>query len=333
MAQEIGKIGIIGAGAWGSALAVLSAQADHDTLLWAHEAELAEAINKTHENKPYLPDIALPPAIRATAKLEDMGDRDMVLMVTPAQYLGGVLARLAPHLGADVPVVLCAKGIENDSLRFMSQLAADHIAAARIAVLSGPSFAIDVAAGQPTAVTLAADSHALAQKCAEALSVPHFRAYPSTDMLGAEIGGAVKNVLAIACGIVQGKNFGQSARAALTARGFAEMTRLGAALGAKPQSFGGLAGLGDLILTCSSPTSRNFSLGVALGEGQAAEDILRQRNTVSEGASSAAALRKLASQHGIDMPICFAVADILAGNTDVDAAIMQLLTRPVISEG
>ncbi len=333
MAQEIRQIGIIGAGAWGTALAVLSAQAKRDTLLWAHEPELAEAINQAHENKPYLPDIALPPTIRATAALEDMRDRDMVLMVTPAQYLGGVLARLAPHLGADVPVVLCAKGIENEGLRFMSQVAGDYMDTERVAVLSGPSFAIDVAAAKPTAVTLAAHSQALAQRLAESLSLPHFRAYPSTDILGAEIGGAVKNVLAIACGIVQGKNFGQSARAALTARGFAEMTRLGAALGAKPQTLTGLSGLGDLILTCSSPTSRNFSLGVALGEGQAAEDILRQRNTVSEGASSAAALRKLAQQNNIDMPICFAVADILAGNTDVDAAIMQLLTRPVISEG
>lgn len=334
--SAIRKIGVIGAGAWGTALASVSASVSmgekRDTLIWALEKNVADEINTAHKNQTYLADIALPKTIRATTALADMSDRDAILMVAPAQHLGAVLADLVPHLPPTVPVVLCAKGVERGSLRFMSEVAADHLSPERIAVLSGPSFAADVARGLPTAITLAANDAALATRLITALSLPNFRAYPSTDIIGVEIGGAIKNVLAIACGIVQGKKLGDSARAALTARGFVEMTRLGVALGANPQTLAGLSGLGDLILTCSSVHSRNFSLGVALGEGQQAADILGARTSVSEGALSAQALRKLAENHQVKMPICLAVADILDGTIEVDTAIMQLLARPVTSE-
>ena len=331
--KQIQRIGIVGAGAWGTALACVAARADLDTKIWARETEVVESINHTHENKIFLPDVALPENILATPHLADMADRDAILMVAPAQHLGVVLAELEPHLKADTAIALCAKGVERDSLRFMSEVAADHLAPNRIAVLSGPSFAIDVAKGLPTAITLASHDPQFGERLAAALSQPTFRAYPSDDVIGAEIGGAIKNVLAIACGIVQGKKLGDSARAALTARGFAEMTRLGDALGARRETLAGLSGLGDLILTCSSPTSRNFSLGIALGEGQKAEDILAARNSVSEGALSAQAVQKLSQKHDVDMPICLAIADIIDGRLDVDAAIVQLLARPVITEG
>ena len=240
---------------------------------------------------------------------------------------------MTPYLLPECGIALCAKGVERGSLRFMSEVAADHLAADRIAVLSGPSFASDVALGLPTAITLASNDAGFGERLAAALSQPGFRAYPSNDVIGAEIGGAVKNILAIACGIVQGKGLGDSARAALTARGFAEMTRLGDALGAKRETLAGLSGLGDLILTCSSTTSRNFSLGVALGEGQKVNDILDARNSVSEGALSAQAVKALAKQHGLDMPISLAIADIIDDALGVDEAIVQLLARPVTGEG
>lgn len=331
--NKISKIGVIGAGAWGTALASVSARAERDTLIWALEKDVVDSINDTHENTTYLAGTKLPNTIRATSALSDMADRDAILMVAPAQHLGTILADLVPHLQADVPVVLCAKGVERVSLRFMSEVAAQHLSSEHIAVLSGPSFAAEVAIGLPTAITLAAADDEMAQKLIDALSLPNFRIYPSIDILGVEIGGAIKNVLAIACGIVEGKSLGASARAALTARGFAEMKHLGTALGANPQTFAGLSGLGDLILTCSSTASRNFSLGVALGEGKTANDLLKSRNSVSEGALSAQAVYKLAIKHGVDMPICLAVAGVLDGTIGVDEAIMQLLARPVTSEG
>ena len=331
--NEITKIGIVGGGAWGTALATIVARAGCDGLLWAREEDVVASINNTHENTLFLPGIKLPPQITATTSLQDMADRQAILMVVPAQHLGSVLADLTPHLLPEAGIALCAKGVERDSLRFMSEVASDHLAEHRIAVLSGPSFASDVAIGLPTAITLASHDAEFGERLASALSQPSFRAYPSHDVIGAEIGGAVKNILAIACGIVQGKGLGDSARAALTARGFAEMTRLGDALGAKRETLAGLSGLGDLILTCSSTTSRNFSLGVALGEGQKMDDILGARNSVSEGALSAQAVKALAKQHNLDMPISLAIAEIIDGTLNVDEAIVQLLARPVTGEG
>ena len=328
--------GVIGGGAWGTALAsVLARRGDtpQPVTLWAREAETVEAINHHHENRPFLADIRLPENIIATSDLTALANCNIILMVAPAQFARPIIAELAPLLSPDTSLVLCAKGVERGSLKFMSQMAEEYVPAAQIAVLSGPSFAADVARGMPTAVTLACADAARGQALCQAIGSAGFRPYLSGDIIGTEIGGAIKNVLAIACGIVMGKGLGESARAATTARGFVEMQRLGIAMGAQAETLAGLSGLGDLILTCASLTSRNFSLGHALGEGQKAEDILGQRASVSEGAMSAEAVRLLAEKHGVDMPICLAVDNILAGRESVDTAIENLLARPFTAEG
>ncbi|MBL6761195.1 MAG: NAD(P)-dependent glycerol-3-phosphate dehydrogenase [PS1 clade bacterium] len=325
------SIAVLGAGAWGTALACVLAHKHAEIMLWANEAETVAAVNQRHENTPFLAGVPLPETIKATAALEDLADADIILMVVPAQFARPVLAALAA-LNDKAMLVLCAKGIERDSLQLMSDVARAHFAPQRLAVLSGPSFAADVARGLPTAVTLACADVETGAWLATHIGTAHFRTYLSDDITGAEIGGAIKNVLAIACGIVAGKGLGESARAALTARGFVEMSRLGAALGAKPETLSGLSGLGDLILTCASDTSRNFSLGRALGEGDKAETVLGARNSVSEGAMSAAAVAALADKHGVDMPICRAVNSILSGDAGVDEAINDLLARPVARE-
>jgi glycerol-3-phosphate dehydrogenase (NAD(P)+) len=253
-------------------------------------------------------------------------------MVVPAQFARRVIADIAPLLKPDASLVLCAKGVERDSLNFMSDVASDYIDEAQIAVLSGPSFAADVARGLPTAVTLACTDATRGAYLCEQIGSAGFRPYLSSDVIGAEIGGALKNVLAIACGIVAGKKLGESARAAITARGFVEMQRLGTALGAKPETLGGLSGLGDLILTCSSDTSRNFSLGRALGEGASAAQVLAQRSSVSEGAMSAQAVTALAARHDLELPICAAVDAVLSGALETDAAIHSLMARPFTAE-
>ena len=332
-AENIKKIGIIGGGAWGTALACIAARAGHKTRLWVREAELVETLNTQHENTLYLPAIALPETIQATNQLADMADCEAILLATPAQHLDELLAQAIDHIAETSPIILCAKGIERGTLRLMPEIAATYLPQERIAVLSGPSFAADTANGLPTAVTLACGDMDIGQKLAHALTLPSFRIYLSDDIIGASIGGAVKNVLAIACGIVHGRKLGQSARAALTARGFAEMTRLGRALGAKTETLAGLCGLGDLILTCASTQSRNFSLGVALGHGKITTEILASRKSVSEGALTAQALYALASKHKVEMPICFAVASIIDERADIDAVIMQLLARPVTGKG
>ena len=332
--------GVIGGGAWGTALACVLARrssgandATQTVKLWAREAETVESINRHHENRPFLANIRLPENIVATSGLTALADCDIILMVAPAQFARPIIAQLAPLLSRDTSLVLCAKGVERGSLKFMSQMAEEYVPATQIAVLSGPSFAADVARGMPTAVTLACADAARGHVLCQAIGSAGFRPYLSGDIIGAEIGGAIKNVLAIACGIVIGKGLGESARAATTARGFVEMQRLGMAMGAQAETLAGLSGLGDLILTCASLTSRNFSLGHALGEGQKAEDILGQRASVSEGAMSAEAVRLLAEIHGLDMPICLAVDNILAGRESVDTAIENLLARPFTAEG
>ena len=327
------KRAVLGGGAWGTALA--SVMARHKKVavsLWARETETVAAINERHVNETFLPGITLPETIHATDDLADLAESDIILMVVPAQFARAVLADLAPLMKAEASLVLCAKGIEQESLKLMSDVAAEFIAPAQLAVLSGPSFAADVARGLPTAVTLACADEARGMYLAQEIGAAAFRPYYTDDVIGAEIGGALKNVLAIACGIVAGKELGESARAAVTARGFAEMGRLGAALGARPETMGGLSGLGDLILTCSSDMSRNFSLGRALGEGKSVDDVLGARSSVSEGAMSAAAVARLAEVHKLDMPICLAIDAVISGRENIDDAIGNLLARPFTAE-
>ena len=324
------KLGVIGGGAWGTALAQVAASGGRETLLWAMETEVVDAINTRSENPIFLPSIALDPAIRATSKLEDLNRCDAWLVVTPAQHMRAVLEQ-AP--ASDKPMVLCAKGIEEKSGALLHEVAREACPGARIAVLSGPTFAHEVAKGLPTAVTLAADQPDLAEELRKRIALPAFRIYVSDDVTGAEIGGAVKNVLAIACGVVEGRGLGQNARAALIGRGFAEMTRFGLACGAKRETLAGLSGLGDLVLTCSSTSSRNYSLGKGLGEGRSATELLADRRTVAEGAFTAPVLDRIAKERGIDMPIVAAVHALIAGRASVDQVLDELLSRPPRPEG
>ncbi|CDO59640.1 Glycerol-3-phosphate dehydrogenase [NAD(P)+] (EC 1.1.1.94) [Candidatus Phaeomarinobacter ectocarpi] len=325
---KIQSIGIIGAGAWGTALASIAARAGRDVTLWAYEPEVADAINTRHENSVYLPGIALDENIRATTDHEAVAKADVVLLVCPAQTLRSVTTQLADRIRPGTPVAICAKGIEQSTGKLMTQVLEETTPHAIPAVLSGPSFAADVARGLPTAVTLACADEDVGTALVDAIGIQTFRPYQAADLVGAEIGGSVKNVLAIACGIVEGKKLGASAAAALTARGFAELTRLGVALGARAETLGGLSGLGDLILTCGSLQSRNMSLGAALGEGRPLAEILGERVSVAEGVATAPAVVALARKHGVEMPICEAVASVVTGTATVDDAITALLSRP-----
>lgn len=331
--SELQHIGVLGAGAWGTALAETCAKAGRDVTLWAHEGEVAETINSTRENSLYLPGIGLSDTVTATADLARLGACDAILAVAPAQHMRGVLEAYGEHAGNAQPVLLCSKGIEQGSLKMMTEVLDETIPSAIPAVLSGPSFAADVARGLPTAVTLATRYKPLGVALMNAIGTPRFRPYWSGDLTGAEVGGAVKNVLAIACGISEGKGFGRSAHAALIARGFAEMTRLALAMGAERETLTGLCGLGDLVLTCSSEQSRNMSCGLALGRGESLESILGGRRAVTEGVASAPAIVALGEKHGADLPICQAVNAILSGEMNVDDALEALLARPFTSEG
>ncbi|MBB4641368.1 NAD(P)H-dependent glycerol-3-phosphate dehydrogenase [Rhizorhapis suberifaciens] len=323
------KIGVIGGGAWGTALAQVTAASGEAVLLWALEPDVVQTINDTHRNTLYLQDIDLSPAIRATGELADLSSCDALLVVTPAQYLGATLGKI-PATGT--PLVLCSKGIEAGSQRLMSEVASDVHPGSPIAILSGPTFAHEVAKGLPTAVTLACADRSLGETIAARLARPAFRPYLSEDVIGAEIGGAVKNVLAIGCGVVEGAGLGQNARAALISRGFAEMTRFGLARGARAETLAGLSGLGDLVLTCSSVSSRNFSLGKGLGEGKPASELLADRRTVAEGAFTAPVLHAAATAAGVDMPITEAVCSLLSGKLSVAKVIDALLARPLRQE-
>ena len=328
----IEHIGIIGAGAWGTALAQAAVRAGRKTTLWARDPGLARTINQKHENPTYLPGIALEPTVRATGDLAEAAAADAVLLVTPAQHLRAAAGLLSGHLAAATPVVLCAKGIEQQSRALMTEVLAETLPAQPMAVLSGPTFAAEVARELPTAVTLAASDASLGAQLVVALGSRCFRPYLSDDPVGAEIGGAVKNVIAIACGIVAGRRLGDNARAALITRGLAEVVRLGVAKGGRPETLMGLSGLGDLTLTCSALQSRNFSLGYALGEGQALADVLAARNSVSEGVYSAAAVTELAAGLGIEMPIVAAVDQVLNHGAEIDITIQGLLARPFRAE-
>jgi glycerol-3-phosphate dehydrogenase (NAD(P)+) len=319
------KVGIIGGGAWGTALAQVVSAGGSETLLWAIEPEVVEAVNARHENPLFLPGVRLDPSIAATTDLAALGGCDALLAVTPAQHMRSILQQ-APVGGK--PLVLCAKGIEESTGKLLHEVARDTCPSAAIAVLSGPTFAHEVAKGLPTAVTLAAEDLSLAELLRERIARAAFRIYVSDDVAGAEIGGAVKNVLAIACGVVEGKGLGQNARAALIARGFAEMRRFGLACGAKRETLGGLSGLGDLVLTCSSASSRNYSLGVGIGEGRPAAELLSNRRTVAEGAFTAPVLARVSREKGIDMPIVNAVDALVAGRASVEQVLDELLSRP-----
>lgn len=331
--RPLERIGVFGAGAWGTALAQVAIAAGRHAIIWAYEQEVASAINNHHENALYLPGIPLHPDLAATADLAALASSDAILAVVPAQHLRASLARLAPLLADGLPLVLCAKGVEQGSLALMTAVAAQAAPRARLAVLSGPGFAKDVARGLPTATTIACADEALGQALVGALGGPMFRPYWTDDLVGAEIGGAVKNVIAIACGIAEGRKLGDGARAALITRGFAEMSRLGRAMGGRQETLNGLSGLGDLVLTCSSLTSRNMSLGAALGAGAEATSVLADRRSVAEGAASAPAVVALAARHQVEMPICAAIDALLAGRVSVDAAIGALLARPFRAEG
>jgi glycerol-3-phosphate dehydrogenase (NAD(P)+) len=327
------SVGIIGGGAWGTALAQTLRLAGRDVALWAREPDVVAEINSNHANSAFLPGVALDAGLRATADLADIAGQDAVLMVAPAQHVRAVAADLGTHLAAGKPVVICAKGLEQATGKLLGEVLAETLPQASLAVLSGPSFAADVARGLPAALTLAAVDEILGQQLAAALGYRHLRLYWSSDVIGVQLGGAVKNVLAIAAGVVDGKGLGASAHAALVTRGFAELRRFGAALGARPETLMGLSGLGDLLLTCGSPQSRNMSLGRALGQGQTLEAVLGGRRSVAEGVYTSAAVVRVAVDKGVDMPICQAVAAIVQGRLGIDAAIEALLSRPQRAEG
>ena len=327
------NIAIIGAGAWGTALAMVARRAGRNVFLQAHEPEVADAINGSHENSLFLPGVALDPEIRATNDpAEAAVDTDVVLLVVPTQFLRAVLTGLSGNLPSGVPVVICAKGMEQETLALMSEICEEVVPQAPVAVLSGPTFAAEVALDRPTAVTLASADKALGVGLSEALGTSRFRIYRSDDIVGAQVGGAVKNVLAIGCGIVEGRGLGDNAKAALITRGLAEIVRLGLAKGAKAETLMGLSGIGDLVLTCNAMQSRNFSLGVALGQGEALDGILAARTSVAEGVFSAASVSELAGSLSIDMPLSVAVDGILNHFADINATIEGLLARPAGAE-
>ena len=328
------RVGVVGAGAWGTALAQALSSDGSEVMIWAREPELVEEINSERTNSLFLPSARLSETVRATGNLADLSGIEVLLLVVPAQFLAGVIGQLPCQVsGAPNDLVLCAKGIEAGTGRLMSDVAADCAPDASLAVLSGPTFAHEVAAGLPTAVTLACSGGAEQwRRLAPMLARPCLRPYHSDDVVGAEVGGAVKNVLAIACGVVDGLELGQNARAATIARGYAEMLRFGIALGAQRETLAGLCGLGDLVLTCSSESSRNFSLGRALGQGMTGQEALAGKNSVAEGAATAPVLAELAARHGVDMPIVDAVCRLLAGDMPAREIVADLLSRPLSSE-
>jgi glycerol-3-phosphate dehydrogenase (NAD(P)+) len=324
-------IAVIGAGAWGTALALTCARAGRKVTLWEHDPANAEQLKRKRESL-FLPGVRIDDGIALATDLPETAGAEAILLVVPAQAARAAAQKLAPLLAAGTPVIVCAKGIERGTRKFMSEIITECAPEAVPAILSGPSFARDVARGMPTAVTLAAGDDALAAALAQAISSAAFRPYHSTDVRGVEIGGAAKNVLAIAAGIVAGRALGFSAAAALTTRGFAELVRFGKAYGAKTETMMGLSGLGDLILTCTSPQSRNFTFGVNLGRGHNPETI-QDTTGLAEGAFTASVMLEMAGERSVDMPISAAVAALLAGQMSIDAAIESLLTRPLKAEG
>jgi glycerol-3-phosphate dehydrogenase (NAD(P)+) len=329
--RPYGRIAVVGAGAWGTALAIVAAGSTAEVVLWARESEIIESLVRTRENARFLPGVLLPEGIEATGDIARAGDVEAVLLAAPAQHVRAVLSALRAVLKPKIPVVLCAKGIETGSGLLLSEVLAEALPDAEPAILSGPSFARDVARKLPTAVTIAA-RESVASRLQASLSQPWFRPYASEDVMGVALGGAAKNVYAIACGMVEGAGLGESARAATISRGFAELMRLGAALGACSETLMGLSGFGDLVLTATSNSSRNFSLGVALGKGAVLADITGAGHPLAEGAATAPALVARARRHGVELPIAEGVAAVLAGKLGVQEAAERLLSRPLKSE-
>jgi glycerol-3-phosphate dehydrogenase (NAD(P)+) len=327
------RLAVIGAGAWGTALAIVARRAGADPVLWARDTDVVDAVNFRHRNPLFLPDIAIDPAIRATTSIEAAAaDADAALLVVPAQFMRGVVEAARACLPTGLPILHCAKGIETGTLKLMSEVGAELLPDSPFAVLSGPSFAAEAARDLPTAVTIAGHDAALVHGFMAALGGSRFRPYRSADPTGAEIGGAVKNVLAIACGIVVGRGLGDNARAALITRGLAEMVRLGEAKGGRADTFRGLSGLGDLVLTCGALQSRNHALGLALGGGESLGAALAGRRSVVEGVATAAAVTRLADQLGVEMPISEAVDAVLHRGESIDAMTDRLLSRPYRAE-
>ena len=332
MSQAIRHLGVVGGGAWGTALALAAVRAGLKVTLWAFETATVEAINKDRRNPDFLPGVMLPPALTATDTLCDLAAAEAILMVCPAQHMGRITADLAGHLKGPTPLVVCSKGIEVKTGRLMSEVLEKAAPGCPVAILSGPTFASEVAKGLPCALTLACNDEDIRTRLIEALAAPEFRLYGSTDSIGAQIGGAVKNVLAIATGMVEGLKLGENARAAVITRGLSEMMRFGMALGARQDTLMGLSGLGDLLLTCSSPQSRNMSLGMALGGGRALEDIMAERKSVAEGMHSVSIISAIAREKGLEMPICFAVDAILHHDAQPEDQMNDLMARPLTDE-
>ena len=333
MTRSFQHFGIVGGGAWGTALALALHRAGRHVTMWVHDPSVAAVINRDRQNKSYLPDIMIDPAVVITDDLGLLFDCDTIILATPAQHLRSVSHQLAPVIKSHlIPLLIAAKGIEQTGSALMSDVVGAELPRHMVAVLSGPSFAREVAMAQPTALTLAIRDRAIGEQLMHAMASPTFRLYLTDDVIGAQIGGAIKNVLAVACGIVAGRQLGENARAALITRGLAEMMRLGLALGGNPETLMGLSGLGDLVLTCSSPQSRNMSLGMELGQGSSLANILAARSSVTEGVYTAAAALALARQLKVDMPIVSAVDMIFRQVDDIDTVISNLLARPLKTE-
>ena len=326
------KIGVIGAGAWGTALASVMWRAGNEVIIQAHEPETARNINKNCTNPDFLPGIELAPEIKAVTALAEAVDSDAVLLAVPAQHLRSICEAASPDWPDNVPAIICSKGIEQNTCALMSEVVAMALPRKPIAVLSGPTFAIEVARDLPTAVTLACDNETIGKILMEQMNTRHFRMYRSSDVVGAQIGGAIKNVLAIACGIVEGRGLGENTRAALVTRGLAEMVRLGVAKGAKPETISGLSGLGDLTLTCNDMKSRNFSLGVGLGQGKSLDNIMLERKSVTEGVFTAGSVVDLARRIDVEVPICNAVDKVINYSAEIESVISGLLSRPLKEE-
>ena len=328
MPNSDATIGVIGGGAWGTALAQAMANGGRNVLIWARESEVVASINVHHENVMYLPNIKLHKNLKATDNIHEAAKCDVVLLVTPAQHMRTTLQTIKDDVSHGNTLVICSKGIELDTGKLLSKICEEELPETPIAVLTGPTFAREIAAGMPGAATIGVQDEDLGLELQKALGVKGFRPYISTDIVGVQLGGAIKNVIAIACGVVNGRKMGDSARAALLTRGVAEIARLGTAMGAEKETLLGMCGIGDLMLTCSSMQSRNFSLGTQLGEGKTLEDILGSRNAVTEGVHTAKSTLALAKKHAVDMPITEAVNNCLTGKKTIDEAIEDMLNRP-----
>lgn len=321
-------IGVIGGGAWGTALAQSLASNGRNMVMWAREQEVVDSVNNDHENKPFLAGIPLSENLKATHDLREASSKDILLIVTPAQYVRTTLESIKDDIEDGKPVVICSKGIEMDTGLLLSQVAEQVSPDATTAILTGPTFASEIAKGLPSAVTIGVRDNDVGLELQSVIGVHGFRPYITSDIVGTQLGGAIKNVIAIACGVVTGRKLGESARAAILTRGVAEIARLGVAMNAKRETLLGMCGIGDLMLTCSSMQSRNFSLGAALGEGKSLNDVLSGRNAVTEGVYTAKSTLALAKQHAVDMPISEAVSHLMEDGYTIDDAIEEMLNRP-----